>query len=515
MSADKAFNSELPAGDRAARRWDLLLMVLLWLPLVCLYIWAMDRLPFHEDEYRTLYDVRESIPVLMADRLRHAHQPLYFLAAWVCAKVFGSDSLIGMRILPQVASFVAVGFLYATARHLAGRYAAVLAVVLCLLSISFMWVCHNARPASFLVLFVMAATYFIVSAGDKPGRGRQVLIGAMALLALLSYNAAIPVIAVMMIGVLFAGQTRWRLFFPLLIAMTVFIPWFIYTTTWYDVGDRLGWLTPGGWMEWPGAVLNFTYNGDLIGQTRTGAWWAIAAVSVIWTAHLGAIVYGFSRNRRFGMLLGLMWIVPLAFGLFSLIVLDVNTMRVERYFAITVMCQAIGLAFALVSISTRVMWLRPAVCAVVLAVAAAGLIKELKKPAPVREMDFVEYLRDHTSDGQVIYVLQFVRLKYQAEYYLDVQAHMLPTVYGLEPIRDIEKFGVEPVDVGHPMSPMPHEGADELLVLVYQDELDLEPAKSRYSVTQEMRDKIGELTETFETVEIIQMDNGQIYHFRR
>ncbi len=516
MGADALHNSDDPAAEPGGRRWDLLLAVLLWTPLVGLYLWAMDRVPLQDGEYRTLYVIRESLPVLMEDRLRHAHQPLYFLAAWVSAKLLGTDSLWAMRALPQAASFIALGFLYATVRTIAGRYAAVLAVALCMLSGTYLWVGHNTRPAAFLALFVMAATYFIVSSGDRPARWRQVLIGGLALLALLSYNAAIPVVAIMLVGVLFVGPARWRLSAALLIALAVFLPWFLYTKSLYTVDDRLGWLSSGGLIRWPSAVFDYSFNLNLVPLARSGAFWAKPVVALIWVLHLGVVAFGLYRARRFGVLLGLMWFFPLVCGLFSLVVLDVNTMVIERYFTIAAMCQAVGLAVALTSLPWGGVWVRAALCVLVLGAAGVGMALELREPPPTYEMDFVDYIREEAPGADMVYIVQHTRLKLQIDYHLDnVQVYMMPQVFGVESNREATKYGNPPVEIGVPMSPMPHAGADELVVVEYRRELDLDPETARRPATQALRDSFDELVASYEDVEVVELPSGRVYHLRR
>ncbi len=499
----------------STRRWDLLLAVVLWLPLVVLYFWAIDRIPLQDGEYRTLYAIRQSIPVLVQDRLKHGHQPFFYFFAWLGVRAFGSESVFVLRLLPQLASFAALGFMYAAVRVIAGRYAAMLAVTLLMLTGSFMWICHNIRPASFLALFSMACLYLIVSAGDKPSLRRLILVGLTAFCALFSYNAAIPAVGIMALGVLFTGPGRWRLFTAMITAVITYTPWFLYSKSKYPVSDRLGWLKPGEFIEWPAGILDFSYNMNLLGLAHEQTWWALPAASLVWLVNLIVIVFGISRIRRFGVLLGLMWFFPLLCGLFSLVFLNANTMQVERYYTITVFCQAIALAVALTAIPVRPRWAwaRPLACAVVILAAAFGLAKELKEPAPLYEMDLVYYIRDHAPDVDMVYVLQHSRIKFQIENYLDVNVHMLAGAYGLESNRDIEKFGVESAVIGQPMSPLPHEGADELLIIEYRDELDIETARTRRPATPAMRDAVHELLKQYD-YEIVTLDSGRIYHLR-
>lgn len=489
----------------------------LWLPLVALYVASIARVPLHFDEYRTLFVVRESLGVLMADRMSNGHQPLYFLVAWLFARLTGSDGLVALRILPLAACFVSLGYVYAIVRHLVNRYAAVLAVTLCLLSGAFMWVSHNARPGGFLAMFVMAGTYYIVSAGDKPTTRRMVLIGSMTLLAMLSYNAAIPVVAVMMVGVLFVGQARWRLLLAQVVAVAVFVPWFIYTTTWYEAKEPLAWLSSGELIRWPGAVLGFTYNMDLLGNARKGGVLTLI-VALVWLAHLAVIAYGFYRVRRFAVLFALMWFAQLSYGLYSLVVMDVNPMQVERYFIISVLFQSIAVAVALTSLPTR--HARPkmvaALCAAVLLASAFGLYRKYQEPVPTRDMDFVRYLQDNAPDAELVYVFQNPKLQYQLDYFLkDAEVVMLARVFGLEPSGNIEKLGTPPIDVGQPMDPMPHADADELFFILHREEFAENPTVTHYAATPAMREKLDELIAAYDLVDVIQVESGSIYHMRR
>lgn len=503
-------------GGRRGLRWDLLLAAVLWTPLLAVYVWSIGRMPLDFDEYRTLFVVRESLPTLMSDRLSNGHQPLYFLAAWLFARVAGSESLIALRALPLAACFVALGFLYGTVRSVANKYAAVIAVALCLLSGAFMWVSHNARPGSFLAMFVMAGTYFMVSAGDKPGTRRMVLIGLMSLLALLSYNADIPVVGVQIVGVLFTGRARWRLLIPQLVAAAVFVPWFIYTTMWYEAKAPLSWLTQGELIHWPGAVLDFTYNFDLQATARGGGIPGVL-VFLFWACHLALIVYGFTRVKRFAVLFGLMWSAQLGYGLYSLMIKNLNPMQIERYFVISVLFQAVAIAIALTTPPPRFVWPKmPAVfCAVALIVSAIGFTRNYSEPVPTRDMDLVRHIQSVAPDTELVYVYQNPNLRYQLDYFLEADVHLFARVYGLPTSGNIQKFGEPAVEVGTVMSPPPHEGVDELFFVVHREELLEKPRVTHFAVTDAMREKLDELIASYDRVEITELESGRVYRLRR
>lgn len=515
----KQTNNDIEAGKSkvAGPRWDLILALVLWTPLIVVHVMTIDRLPYDIDEYRTLYVIGESLPTLMEDRLSRAHQPVYFVTAWALAQVLGSDNIVMVRLMPQVISLIALGFLFVTTRRLLGRYEAVLAVTFCLLSHAYLWVGHNARPSAFLALFLMIMTYLIVTVEDKPRLGRQLLIAAVTLLALFSYNAAIPAVAVMTIGVLFVKPAGRQLFLSLLVPLLLFIPWYLYTRTLYATFDPLGWLNPGSLSQWPAAINRFSFNIGLQGYSKMGPAW-FAAVATVWVGVIGLILYGLSRIPRFWVLFSLMWFIQLAVGLFSLVVNERSLMQVDRYFTLTVMIQSIALAAALMALPVRfkgvsLRWLRPTACAMALAAAGVGMVMQFNDGYPPHDMDFVADIRDKAPDAELIYVLQDPRMVYLFGYHLDIETHAITHVYGLESKIKLSHYGVEPAKVGSALEPMPHDNVDRLVIVVRDDEIASDQAPS--PAARAMHDKVHELIESYGQVEEVKAASGTLYYLQR
>jgi 4-amino-4-deoxy-L-arabinose transferase-like glycosyltransferase len=93
--------------------------------------------------------------------------PLYYILAWAWGKAFGTGET-GLRALSALFGTATVAVVYAAAKDLASRRAAVLAALLCALSPWFVWYSQEARGYALVALLASISFWCFVRARDAP-----------------------------------------------------------------------------------------------------------------------------------------------------------------------------------------------------------------------------------------------------------------------------------------------------------------------------------------------------------
>jgi mannosyltransferase len=140
---------------------------------------------------------------------REGTPPLYYVLAWPWAKLFGTSEL-GLRSLSALFGTATVPVLYAAARVLATRRAALIAGALAAVNPLLIWYSQEARSYALLVLLsALSFLYFVLALRDP--RKRWLWLWALtSSLALASHYFAFFLVAPEALALLVAARRRWR-----------------------------------------------------------------------------------------------------------------------------------------------------------------------------------------------------------------------------------------------------------------------------------------------------------------
>jgi hypothetical protein len=119
--------------------------------------------------------------------------PLYFVLIWVWARITGATEA-GLRSLSAVLGTLTVPVVYAAARQLVSRRAALFACAFVATNPFLIWYSQEARAYALLSLLIAASVLCFVRTLDQPRLGRLAIWAAVATLALWTHYFAVFVI---------------------------------------------------------------------------------------------------------------------------------------------------------------------------------------------------------------------------------------------------------------------------------------------------------------------------------
>lgn len=125
--------------------------------------------------------------------------PVYYVVAWVWAKVAGTDEA-GLRALSAVVGIATIPLVAALGRRVGGPRGALFAAVAAATAPLLVWYGQEARAYALLVLLATASTLCALRAAERPSRGRLAAWGVLAALAVATHYFAAFVLA---------GQVLW------------------------------------------------------------------------------------------------------------------------------------------------------------------------------------------------------------------------------------------------------------------------------------------------------------------
>jgi 4-amino-4-deoxy-L-arabinose transferase-like glycosyltransferase len=128
--------------------------------------------------------------------------PLYYIVAWVWAKVFGTDE-VALRSLSAVIGTATIPLAFALGRRVAGRTAGLVAAALCAFNPLLVWYSQEARSYALLVLLSGLTLLAMLDALERPDRRRLGLWALAATAALATHYFA---------GFLIAAEAAWLLY---------------------------------------------------------------------------------------------------------------------------------------------------------------------------------------------------------------------------------------------------------------------------------------------------------------
>ena len=154
------------------------------------------------DEATTVHELQLSLGGLLhAVRVQESTPPLYYLLAWVWAKVFGTGE-VGLRSLSALAGTALIPVAWATARELISRGAALVVAAFTALNPFLIWYSQEARAYMLFALLCGLSLLFFARALRRGGGRDLGLWAVFSVLALLTHFFA---------GFLLAPQALWLL----------------------------------------------------------------------------------------------------------------------------------------------------------------------------------------------------------------------------------------------------------------------------------------------------------------
>jgi mannosyltransferase len=198
---------------------------------------------FWTDEALTVYEVRLPFGA-MINTVAHYETtpPLYFLAAWVWAHVFGTSEA-GLRSLSALAGVALVPIAYITGRELVSRRAGVIAAAFVAVNPFLIWYSQEARAYMLLAALAGASLLWFVRARREPSRRNLAWWATFSALALMTHFFAGFVVVPEAAWLLWIHRTRTV---AIAVAVVVAAQAAMTPFAWIDAGHGVQWiaLTP-------------------------------------------------------------------------------------------------------------------------------------------------------------------------------------------------------------------------------------------------------------------------------
>ncbi len=233
--------SETPAtGARGGVRDPEVLLVLgLTILAAALRFATIGGQSYWIDESITVHEMHLSFGALLHSvRVNETTPPLYFVLAWIWAKLFGTGE-IGLRSLSALAGTALVPVAYLAARELVSRRAGQLAALFAAVSPFLIWYSQEARSYMLFGLFCGLSVLFWARARREPSRRNLALWAAASVLAVLTHFFAGFLVAPEAVWLLYVARSR-RVFAAcaaIAVAQLAVLPLVIG-----DTGHPLGWI---------------------------------------------------------------------------------------------------------------------------------------------------------------------------------------------------------------------------------------------------------------------------------
>ena len=314
-------SGEARSPRREEERLAALLALVGLVAAALVYFVTLDRHGLWFDEIRTALAVELPFGEMVAERLGHAHPPLFFALQWLLVRaVDGPDALL--RVVPALFGLVSAVLLFALGRRVAGPWIGAVATLLLLVSPHHVEISQMARAYTLVQALLLTATLVLVRAERDSWR----LAAAFALpatLAAWAHYSALPVIAAQALACWIAGRRRASL--GGLVATFLATPFVLATSRLTTVEERVGWVDrqPGEtWLDL--FAYPFVRFG---GALPTGGVLAVA-VGVLALGIVGAA--GLRRGN--GLLVSVWLLPPVLLGLGALVGLP-PVDEVARYLA--------------------------------------------------------------------------------------------------------------------------------------------------------------------------------------
>lgn len=139
------------------------------------------------DEAATVHEIRLSLGAMLhAIRIEETTPPLYFVVAWLWAKIFGTGET-GLRLLSALLGTALIPVAYLCARELVSRWAGVVAAALVAVCPFTIYYSQEARSYALFAVFCAASFLLWIRCLDAPGNRRLAWWAVWSSLAILTH----------------------------------------------------------------------------------------------------------------------------------------------------------------------------------------------------------------------------------------------------------------------------------------------------------------------------------------
>jgi mannosyltransferase len=171
------------------------------------------------DEASTVHETHLSLGALLhVTHVSESTPPLYFVLAWLWAKVFGAGE-VGLRSLSALAGVAAIPITYACGRELASRRAGLAAAAIAAVSPFMIWYSQEARAYMLFGAFCGASFLFFARALRRATRRDLTWWAVFSALALTTHFFAGFLVAPEALWLLYAVRSRASMFASLAVGV--------------------------------------------------------------------------------------------------------------------------------------------------------------------------------------------------------------------------------------------------------------------------------------------------------
>jgi mannosyltransferase len=200
------------AGRSARRRYPVALALVVALAAVLRLATLGTQSLWYDEAFTPVHVLHPSLDATLRSVVRTENAPpLWYVLEWAFTRVLGT-SAVDLRLISALAGIATVAVVWAIARRLAGRRAALAAAVLSAVNPLFVWYSQEARAYALFVFAAALAMLCFVRALEQPTRMRLLQFGLSASAALLTHYFAVFLLApmVLWLGLSLMDRTRAR-----------------------------------------------------------------------------------------------------------------------------------------------------------------------------------------------------------------------------------------------------------------------------------------------------------------
>ena len=220
---------------------------------------------YEVDEAATLFVIRGSFAHMLHGVVRYeATPPLYYVLAWVWAKVFGTGEL-GLRLFSALAGVATVPVVYALGRTLASRRIGLVAATIVATSPYLVFYSQEARSYALFTLLSTGGMLCCVRAIQNPGRRTFGLWAGVSIAAVATHYFALFPLVGQAAALAAFGAPRRLLARTVAAAGVVCIPLLVLATRQASDG-RANWISGGSLLQ----RLRVTAETFMLGATFKG-----------------------------------------------------------------------------------------------------------------------------------------------------------------------------------------------------------------------------------------------------
>lgn len=242
---------------------------LVTLPAAVLYFSNITRWSIWHDESFTAMIISYDWGEILRRTALDVHPPLYYLILKLWTGVFG-DSLLALRGFSAVAMLGVIIVAYWLAKSLFGKGTARLATVFLALAPFLLRYAQEARMYAIVALFLLLASYALVTAVKKQSAGLLYLYGFLVALAVYCHYYALFIVPAFWVYVLLLTKKKGQLksaislknrhwWFANILILLLLAPWLPTAYRQFTAIQGSFWIGPVSHTTFLSTIANFIY----------------------------------------------------------------------------------------------------------------------------------------------------------------------------------------------------------------------------------------------------------------